>query len=92
MLGIFHAKWVILRSSVYSLAIAREKGGNRDSQSRNQKCKQLNKTPPGLLLVWMTPVVSDKPWNVIVGGGGVYLYFYCLGTATSLFSMGDIDN
>ena len=29
VVGIFHAKKVILRSSVYSLAIAQEKGGNR---------------------------------------------------------------
>ena len=29
VVGIFHAKRVILRSSVYSLAIARQKGGNR---------------------------------------------------------------
>ena len=35
---------------------------------------------------------SDKPWNVIVGGGGVNLYFYRLGTATSVLSMEDIDN
>ena len=34
-----------------------------------------------------TPVVSDKSWNVIVGGGGVNLYFYRLGTATNVFSM-----
>ena len=31
VVGIFHAKRVIVRSSVYSLTIAREKGGNRDS-------------------------------------------------------------
>ena len=78
--------------SVYSLAIARERGGNRDSQSRTKKCKQLNKTPPGLLLVWTAPVVSDKPWSVIDGGGGVNLYFYRLGTATSVFSMEDTNN
>ena len=37
VVGIFHAKRVILRSSVYSLAIAREKGGNRDAQSLTAK-------------------------------------------------------
>ena len=37
-------------------------------------------------------VVSDKPWCVIVGGGGVNLYFYRLGTATDVFSMEDTDN
>ena len=39
VVGIFHAKRVILRLSVYSLAIAREKGGNRDSQSQIAKEK-----------------------------------------------------
>ena len=37
---IFHAKRVILRSSVYSLAIAREKGGNRDAQSQTANMKK----------------------------------------------------
>ena len=46
----------------------------------------------GLMLVWTTPVVSDKPWSVIDGGGGVNLYFYHLGTATSVLSMEDVDN
>ena len=41
VVGIFHAKRVILRSSVYSLAIAREKGGNRDAQSQTAKEKSL---------------------------------------------------
>ena len=40
VVGIFHAKQVILRSSVYSLAIAREKGGNRDAQSQTTKYKK----------------------------------------------------
>ena len=44
------------------------------------------------MLVWTTPVVSDKLWSVIDGGGGVNLYFYCLGTATSMLSMEDIDS
>ena len=41
VVGIFHAKRVILRSSVYSLAIAREKGGNRDAQSQTANRKSL---------------------------------------------------
>ena len=49
VVGIFHAKRVILRSSVYSLAIARENGGNRDAQSQTAKIKELTnsqtKTP-----------------------------------------------
>ena len=76
VVGIFHAKRVSLRSSVYSLAIAREKGGNRDAQSPTANWKIVNhlnnqtKTPNGV-----------KTFT-----------FYRLGTATSLFSMGDIDN
>ena len=41
------------------------------------------------MLVWTAPVVSDKPWNVIGGGGGVKLHFYRLGNATSVLSMED---
>ena len=33
-----------------------------------------------------------EPWSVFVGGGGVSIYFYRLGTATNVFSMEDIDN
>ena len=35
--NIFHARCVILKMSVYSLVIAREYGGNRHAQSRNEK-------------------------------------------------------
>ena len=42
VVGIFHAKRVILRSSVYSLAIAREKSGNRDAQSQTANRKRVN--------------------------------------------------
>ena len=53
VVGIFHAKRVILRSSVYSLTIAREKGGNRDAQSLTAKRKELTnnqtKTPNGVI-------------------------------------------
>ena len=41
VVGIFHAKQIILRLSVYSLAIARERGGNRDSQSQTANRKSL---------------------------------------------------
>ena len=40
VVGIFHAKRVILMSSVYSLTIAREKGGNRDAQSQTANMKK----------------------------------------------------
>ncbi len=53
VVGIFHAKRVILRLSVYSLAIAREKGGKRDSQSQTTKRVYLSnnqtKTPNGVI-------------------------------------------
>ena len=41
VVGIFHAKRVILRMSVYSLTIARERGRNRDSQSQTANRKEL---------------------------------------------------
>src|SRR3990170_1851222 len=83
--------------SVYSLVIHEKVAGKWDAQSYDQKIKNkiannLNKTPPGLLLVWTVPVVLDQPWSVIVGGGGVNLYFYRLGTATNVFSMEDNDS
>ena len=46
VVDIFHAKRVILRSSVYSFAIAREKGGNRDAQSRNKKLQIIKQNSP----------------------------------------------
>ena len=50
VVGIFHAKQVILRSSVYSLAIAREKGGNRDAQSKRiDLSNNQTKTPNGVI-------------------------------------------
>ena len=47
VVSIFHAKRVILRMSVYSLTIARERGSNRDSQSQLQKelINNQTKTP-----------------------------------------------
>ena len=50
VVGIFHAKRVILRLSVYSLAIAREKGGNRDSQSRTKKMQITKQNSPGTIV------------------------------------------
>ena len=53
MVSIFHAKRVILRSSVYALAVAREKGGSRDAQSQTAKRKELTnnqtKIPNGVI-------------------------------------------
>ena len=40
VVDIFRAKHAILRSSVYSLAIAREKGSIRDAQSQTANMKK----------------------------------------------------
>ena len=42
VVGIFHAKRVILRSSVYSLAIAQEKGGKGMPSPKLQTEKAYN--------------------------------------------------
>ncbi len=44
---------------------------------------------PRIVVSWTTPVVSDKPWSVIVGGGGVKSLPFCLGTAYNVSSMED---
>ena len=53
VVAIFDAKRVILRMGLYSLTIARERGGNRDSQSITAKRKELTnnqtKTPNGVI-------------------------------------------
>ena len=41
---------------------------------------------------WTSPVVSDKPWSVNVGGGGVKTLPFCMGTAYNVSSMEDIGN
>ena len=92
VVGIFHAKRVILRSSVYSLIIAREKSGKRDSRSQSQKSQINKKTPPGLMSVWTVPVDSARRGVWLLVEGGVNLYFYRLGTATNVFSMEDSDS
>ena len=76
VVGIFHAKQVILRSSVYSLAIAREKGGNRDAQSQTAKRKELNnnqtKTPNGVktftFIAWEPPLMC-LAWKILITDG-----------------------
>ena len=76
VVGIFHAKRVILRSSVYSLAIAREKGGNRDAQSQTAKRKDLTnnqtKTPNGVItftfIAWELPLAC-LAWKILITDG-----------------------
>ena len=76
--GIFHAKRVILRSSVYSLAIAREKGGNRGAQSQTANRKRVNlsnnqtKTSNGVqtftFIAWEPPLAC-LAWKILITDG-----------------------
>ena len=76
VVGIFHAKRVILTSSVYSLAIAREKGGNRDAQSQIAKGVNLSnnqtKTPNGVktftFIAWEPPLAC-LAWKILITDG-----------------------
>ena len=78
VVGIFHAKWVILRSSVYSLTIAQEKGGNKDAQSQTANRKRVNlsnnqtKTPNGVqtftFIAWEPPLVC-LAWKILITDG-----------------------
>ena len=78
MVAIFHAKRVILRSSVYSPAIAREKGGNRDAQSQTANRKRVNlsnnqtKTPNGVktftFITWEPPL-AYLAWKILITDG-----------------------
>ena len=76
VVGIFHAKRVILRSSVYSLAIAREKGSTRDAQyqTANRKSLQIikQKTPNGVktftFIAWEPPLAC-LAWKILITDG-----------------------
>ena len=75
MVSIYHAKRIILRSSVYSLAIAREKGGNRDAQSETANRKSLQiikqKLPmesKPLLITWEPPLAC-LAWKILITYG-----------------------
>ena len=82
--------------SVYSLIIHERVAGNWDAQSYDQKikneiannCKQKS---PRIVDSWTVPVVSDQPWNVLVGGGGVKTLPFYLGTAYNVSSMEDTE-
>ena len=70
VVGIFHTKRVILRSSVYSLAIAREKGSNRDAQSQTANRKELTNNQTKLLrshnlyfIAWEPPLAC-LAWKI----------------------------
>ena len=78
VVSIFHAKRVILRLSVYSLAIAREKGGSRDAQSQTTNWKRVNllnnrtKTPNGVkiftFIAWEPPLAC-LAWKILITDG-----------------------
>ena len=75
MIGIFHAKRAILRSSVHSLAIAREKGSNRDAHSQTANMKRVHflnnqtKTPNGIktftFIAWEPPLAC-LAWKILI--------------------------
>ena len=76
VVGIFHAKRVILRSSVYSLAIAREKGSNRDAaQSQNanregfQIIKQKLLQSHNLYFIAWEPPLACLAWKILITDG-----------------------
>ena len=71
-MGYSHDEWT-------PLIIHEKMAGNWDAQSYDQKIEikskiLANKTPPGLLLVWMVPRCFGWPWSVLVGGGEYKLY------------------
>ena len=88
-MGYSHDEWT-------PLVIHEKVAGNWDAQSYDQKIKKkiVNKLKKSTRIVdsWIVLVVSDQPWNVIVGGGGVKTLPFCLGTSYNLSSMEDIGN
>jgi hypothetical protein len=92
--NILHARCVILKMSVYSLVIARECGGNRDAQSRNEiefyfmlsNNKFLGKCwygrHPWIRLAMNCERMVEKGINFI----------FCLGTAYDISSMESVGN
>ena len=79
VVGIFHAKRVILRSSFYSLAIAREKGGNIGMpspklQTQKELISQILKqelpmeSKPLLFIAWELPLMC-LAWKIPITNG-----------------------
>ena len=67
VVSIFHAKRVILRSSVYSVTIAREKGGNRDAQPQTANRKSLQITKQKIKFIPFSTILSLSMANRIHG-------------------------
>ena len=73
VVGIFHDKRVILRSSVYLLVIAQEKGGNRDAQSQTTKemisqiiKQKLPMESKHLLFITWEPSLACLAWEILI--------------------------
>ena len=88
MLGGLFSRWVLIHLSFMRKWLV---FGMPSSMLKSNQNITSNKTPPGLLFVWTIPVVSDQPWSVIVGGGGVKTLPFCLGTAYNVSSMEDTE-
>ena len=89
---IFHARRVILKRSGLRSSLTRKwlvTGMPSPMLKSNQNnCKQNS---PRIVFSWTVAVVSDQPWSVLVGGGGVETLPFCLGTAYNVCSMEDIE-
>ena len=88
-MGYSHDEWT-------PLIIHEKMAGNWDAQSYDQKIKNkfannLNKTPPGMLIVGRHPLFRTSR-GVNVGGGGVKTLPFCVGIAYNVSSMEDIGN
>ena len=59
--------------SVASLVIHEKVAGIQDAQFHAKIKSKYNykKNSPRIVGSWTVPVVSDQPWSVLVGGGGV---------------------
>ena len=93
VVSIFHARWVILMMSGLRSSFTRKWLVTEmpSSMLKSNQSITSNKTPPGLLLVWTVPVVSDQPWSVLDGGGGEKTFPFCLGSAYNVSSMEDSE-
>ena len=91
MLGGLFSWWVFIHLSFTRewLVIGMPSPMIKRSKTKSQIIKQNS---PRIVDSWTVPVVSDKPWSVIVGGGGVKSLPFCLGTAYNVSSMEDIGN
>jgi hypothetical protein len=76
------------------LIIHEKMAGNWDAQFHAQNKSNYNRkqNSPRIVDSWTVPVISDQPWNVLVGGGGVKTLPFCLGTAYNVSSMEDSEN